>query len=140
MRIAPRKTRKLTATTVCLEFGKPDPHPRIAYRIVPIQSITDAPAVVELCRQIGRGSIDQPTAQAVAWHLANGLSWQRLADINRIESRYLGNIKFFQPVALNRAKQWIKERQAKPLETALSVPSASSEPFCQCFLSPAAFD
>jgi hypothetical protein len=109
MRIAPRKTRKLTATTVCLEHGKPDPHPRIAYRMIPIEKFTDNSKVVELCRQLGRGLVRQQTAQAIAWNLANGLSWEKLANINRIESRYLGNIKFFQRKELARAKQWVEK-------------------------------
>ena len=116
MRIAPEKTRKLTATTVCLEHGKPDPRPRIAYRMIPIEEFTDNTKVIELCRQLGQGSVMQKTAQAVAWNLANGLSWEKLASINRMESRYFGNIKFFQPAELARAKQWV-ETLAKPAAT-----------------------
>ena len=108
MRIGPEKTRKLTANTVCLEHGKPDPHPRIAYRMIPIEKFTDNPQVVELCRQLGRHEIAQKSAQAAAWHLANGLSWEKLASINRLESRYLGNIKFFKPTELKRAKEFVE--------------------------------
>lgn len=39
MRIAPQKTRKLKATTVCLEHGKRDPHPRMAYQMIPVNQI-----------------------------------------------------------------------------------------------------
>jgi hypothetical protein len=109
MRIAPEKTRKLTATTVCLEHGKPEPHPRIAYRMIPLSEFSDDPRVAKLCRDLGCGSIDQPAAQAIAWHLENGLTWEKLAGINRIRSRYLGNIKFFRPSQLARAKQWLEE-------------------------------
>jgi hypothetical protein len=108
MRIAPEKTRKLTARTVCLEHGKPDPNPRIAYRMIPIDKFTDNDKVAELCRQLGRGELGQKAAQAAAWHLANGLSWEKIAGINRIESKYLGNIKFFQPQELTRAKEFVK--------------------------------
>jgi len=108
MRIEPEKTRKLTATTVCLEHGKPDPHPRIAYQMIPIEKFTDNAQVVELCRQLGRHEIAQTTAQAAAWHLANGLSWEKIAGINRLESRYLGNIKFFKPAELKRAKEFVE--------------------------------
>ncbi len=107
MRIAPQKTRKLTARTVCLEHGKPDPNPRIAYRMIPIESFTENAKVAELCRQLGRGEVAQRTAQAAAWHLANGLSWERLAGINRLESRYLGNIKYFKADELKRAKEFV---------------------------------
>ena len=112
MRIAPQKTRKLTARTVCLEHGKPDPNPRIAYRMIPIELLTDDTEVAELCRQLGRGEVAQKTAQAAAWHLASGLSWEQLAGINRMESRYLGNIKFFQPGELKRAKEFVTSLRA----------------------------
>ncbi len=108
MRIGPEKTGKLTARTVCLEYGKPDPNPRIAYRMIPIEKFTDNDQVALLCRQLGRGELTQKTAQAAAWHLANGLSWEKIAGINRIESKYLGNIKFFQPKELTRAKEFVK--------------------------------
>ncbi len=108
MRIAPEKTRKLTATTVCLEHGKPDPHPRIAYRMIPIGEYTDNPSVIELCRRLGRGDVAQKTAQAAAWHLANELSWEEIAAINRVESRYLGEIKLFNNTDINRAKRLVK--------------------------------
>ncbi len=104
MRIPPGKTRKLTATTVCLEHGKPEPHPRLAYRIIPIDQFTDDVRVSKLCDQLGRGEIKQNTAQAVAWHLASGLHWTRLKKINRTESRYLGDTPFFSATELEKAK------------------------------------
>jgi hypothetical protein len=120
MRIAPDRTRKLTATTVCLEYGKPDPQPRIAYRMIPIEAFTKDAGVVQLCRQLGRGSVDQPTAQAVAWHLTSDLPWEKLAGINRMESRYFGNIKLFKRSELERAKAWVGTQQDKTRSTALS--------------------
>ena len=108
MRIAAEKTRKLTATTVCLEHGKPEPNPRIAYRMIPIEEFAGNDQVAELCRQLGRGSLAQKTAQAAAWQLANGMSWEKIATLNRIESKYLGSIKFFQPNELARAKEFVE--------------------------------
>jgi hypothetical protein len=108
MRIAPEKTRKLTARTVCLEHGKPDPNPRIAYRMIPIEEFTANTKVAELCRQLGRGELAQKTAQAAAWHLTNDLSWEKLASLNRLESKYLGNFKFFGVKDLTLAKEFVK--------------------------------
>jgi hypothetical protein len=124
MRIAPKKTRKLTARTVCLEHGKPDPNPRIAYRMIPIEEFTDNVKVAELCRQLGRGEIAQKTAQAAAWHFANGLTWEKLAGINRLESRYLGNIKFFQRAELKRAKEFTESLSDPAAETRSEYVSA----------------
>ena len=38
------------------------------------------PGVAELLTLLGNGKIDQRGAQAAAWHLANGMSWERLAQ------------------------------------------------------------
>ncbi len=70
---------KLKTVGVCLEHGKVDPNPRVAYALRPIESFTQDAAVIALVEMLGRGEIDQRAAQAAAWHLANGLSWQTLA-------------------------------------------------------------
>jgi hypothetical protein len=108
MRIAPGKERKVTARTVCLEYGKPDPNPRIAYRMIPIEQFTDDERVARLCRQLGHGQISQKAAQGAAWHLANGLSWQKLAGINRLESKYRGRIRFFSRGQLKAAREIVE--------------------------------
>jgi len=77
--VAPQKVGKIKLNTVCLEHGKKDPNPRVAYEIKPLESFTDDPRVYELCSMLGRGEIDQRSAQVAAWHLQNGLSWPELA-------------------------------------------------------------
>lgn len=104
MRIPPGKVRKLKATTVCLEHGKPDPIPRVAYRMIPLETFTDDPIILELCQKLGAGHIPQKIAQAIAWHQANDLSWTQLADLHQMQSLYRGNIKFFSTKDLNSAK------------------------------------
>ena len=108
LRIAPQKTRKVKATTVCMEYGKPDPNPRIAYKMVPITELTTDKKVIELCTQLGQKQVDQKLAQAVAWHLVNGLDWQQIAKINRIQSRYLGNIPMFTSGQVRKAKDLLE--------------------------------
>lgn len=108
LRIAPQKTRKVKATTVCMEYGKPDPNPRVAYKMVPITELTTDKKVIELCTQLGQKQVDQKLAQAVAWHLVNGLDWQQIAKINRIQSRYLGNIPMFTSGQVRKAKDLLE--------------------------------
>ena len=76
--IAPERVGKLKLQTVCLEHGKPDPRPAMAYEIRPIESVAAKPAVGELCRMLGEGGVSQRAAQAAAWHLSNGMSWEKL--------------------------------------------------------------
>ena len=77
--VPPEKLGQLKLTTVCLEHGKPEPRPAMKYQIVPIAQYTDKAEVQELCRMVGTGALAQRVAQAAAWNLANGISWQELA-------------------------------------------------------------
>jgi len=77
--IPAEKTRVLKVTTVCLEHGKPEPSSRMPYRLAAIESVSTDPALTLVLEALGRGEISQKIAQAAAWHLANGLGWDRLA-------------------------------------------------------------
>ena len=79
---------------------------------------------------LGRGEVPQNAAQAAAWNLANGMSWQQLAAKNRVESKYLGNQRFFSRLELalavritgeatNRAQQ---SQSEKPTESPGETP------------------
>ncbi len=77
--VAPEKAGKIKVVAVCLEHGKDDPNPRIAYDLKPIESFTQDQKVIEVVKMLARGEIDQHSAQAATWHLANGLSFEALA-------------------------------------------------------------
>lgn len=77
--VGPDRAGKFKVATVCLEHGKNDPNPRVAYELRPISDFTQEAALVEVCEMLGRGELDQKTAQAAAWHLSDHLSWQELA-------------------------------------------------------------
>ena len=109
MRIPPERMKKITATTVCLEHGKPDPNPKMAYKIVPLEQFTKNPEVRVVCEALGNKLITQNTAQAAAWHLMDKMSWQELAQKNRVESKYTGNIPWFNRLELQTADAVVKE-------------------------------
>jgi hypothetical protein len=79
MNVPPEKVGQIKVPTVCLEHGKAEPRAAIPYEIKPIESCTPKSGVKELCQMLGSGKIDQRAAQAAAWHLNNGMSWQELA-------------------------------------------------------------
>jgi len=81
--VAPENVAQLRLTSVCLEYGKPNPRPKMPYAIQPIQSATEKAEVEALCRMLGRGQVGQRAAQAAAWHLANEMSWEQLARLRR---------------------------------------------------------
>ncbi len=89
--LEPGKVRKIHVTTVCLEHGKPEPRPKMKYKIIPIRSFTQDAQVVELCKMVGTGKISQTAAQAAAWHITDGLTWEQLA--NKIGIKHLNGMK-----------------------------------------------
>jgi hypothetical protein len=125
--VAAEKTGKIKIPCVCLEHGKPDPTPRMKYKIVPIETFTKDAKVIEIVKMLGRGEVPQNAAQAAAWNVANGLSWNELASKNRIESRFTGNVRFFNPRELALAMR-ISSEAAKRAKNAppISSPGESS--------------
>jgi hypothetical protein len=125
--VAPEKTGKIKVPCLCLEHGKPDPTPRMKYKVVPIETLAKDPKVIEVVKMLGRGEVPQNAAQAAAWNLANGMSWNELAAKNRIESRFTGNVRFFNPRELALAMQITSEASKRAKNaTPLTSPGESS--------------
>jgi hypothetical protein len=70
---------KIKLPIVCLEHGKKNPSAQVPYEIRTVDSFTQDDRVKELLVMLGEGNLDQRAAQAVAWHFANGMSWDELA-------------------------------------------------------------
>lgn len=103
------KSKRISVATVCLEFGKPDPNPRMKYVLVPLRTLGKGEQVAGLCAQLGRNGIKQKAAQAAAWHVTDRLSWERLAGLNEKESRYTGNVRRFSAEHMEEAKALIAQ-------------------------------
>jgi hypothetical protein len=109
MNVGPDKVAKVKVNTVCLEHGKADPNPYIKYEIRPIESFTKDAGVIELCKMLGRGEMSQNVAQAAAWNLANGLSFDKLAVLNRVQL-FSGHFeRFFSAAEVEAARKLAKE-------------------------------
>ena len=127
MRVPPERMKKMTVTTVCLEHGKPDPNPKMAYKIVPFEKFSKDENVRVICEALGNGLVTQNTAQAAAWHLTDKMSWDDLAKKNRVESKYLGNIRWFSPIELRTAAAVVSEAKRIASTRAKSETEAVSE-------------
>jgi len=135
--VAPEKVGTVHCPTVCLDYGKKDPRPAVPYKIVPVEQYTDNPAVQELGRMLGTGQINQRAAQAAAWHLQNGLSWEQLAAKQLrsagMEEPYFSPLEIrvamqLSVMATNLAEQRKKtDENRRPSENraSLNTPSAS---------------
>lgn len=78
--IPPETTLSLNYGSVCLNHGKPDPHPRSTYILVPVEEYTKDPVLRELIRMVGSGRMPAAAAQAAVWNRTDNMSWQQLAN------------------------------------------------------------
>lgn len=127
------KIIRVAYRSVCLEHGKPDPTPRMTYRIGKVEEFNDDPVLTETLKLVASGEQDPQAGQAVAWHVANKLSWKQLTEktiphIGRPATRY------FTAETLTRAKQLhetailrAKEQAAKSVTTANVNNESASE-------------
>jgi hypothetical protein len=77
--IPPERSRTFRVPTVCLEYGKTEPSSRMPYKLVRADSFSSDPKLAVVLESLGRGELSQKVAQAAVWHMANGLSWEKLA-------------------------------------------------------------
>ena len=94
--VEPEKVIPVKLRTVCLQFGKAEPNPRVAYQVKPLEAVTRKPGVREVCRLLA-GELDQKIIQAAAWHLNNGLSWE---DLQR--KHYKSDFGISEPILTSR--------------------------------------
>ena len=77
--IPPERSRTFRVPTVCLEYGKREPSTRIPYKLSRTETFSSDPKLAVVLESLGRGELSQKVAQAAAWHIANGLTWEKLA-------------------------------------------------------------
>jgi hypothetical protein len=119
--IPPGRIGKVQVKTFCLEHGKPDPRPAMKYTIRPLETLSTDPAVEALCQLLANDIIDQGSAQAAAWNIANGLSWESLLTKNRVERMDGSFERYFTPEQVYAAQQiatWARNvAEARKTET-----------------------
>jgi hypothetical protein len=100
------------------------------YKIVPIDTLTKDPNVIEVCKMLGYGEVPQNAAQAAAWNLANGLSWQELAVKNRVELKTIGYAeRFFAPQELALASRIAGEAMQRAKAAKPAATSPGEQPY-----------
>ena len=60
------------------------------YEIKPIEAFAKNEASAEVLKMMADGEIHRDIAQACAWHLENGLSWEELASKDKVVSSFGG--------------------------------------------------
>ena len=121
--VAPERVRKLNVDVVCLDHGKKDPNPRMKYKIVPIETYTKKPEVIEVCKMLGHGRVPQNAAQAATWHMQNGLSFNELARKDKVRLRLSNYVqKWFTPQELMYAQQLVAFATKRAKDTPIKSP------------------
>ncbi len=105
--IPPEKSRIVKVRTVCLEHGKAEPQPRHSYRLDRFDSFSSDPALQGVLESLGRGEISSQVAQAAAWHLSSGLSWEQIAN-ERIDHVVDEDEPFFTAAEILAARQVVE--------------------------------
>ncbi len=123
--VPPEKVRTLKVATVCLEYGKPEPSPRLSYRLVAVESFSSDPRLAAVLEAFGRGELSQKVTQAVTWHLASGLSWQKLSAEKIDRAGGYPDQPYFAPAELMAAYR-VAEATAKEFGRKSAAASASS--------------
>jgi hypothetical protein len=122
--IPPERSRTFRVPTVCLEHGKPEPSPRQPYKLVKTESFSSDPKLAVVLEALGRGQLSQKVAQAATWHIANGLSWERLAAETIDHAGGIPDEAYFSPSELMAAYRVV----ARATEVAARRPAAPSAP------------
>lgn len=121
--IPPEKVIRLRVKSVCLEYGKPDPNPKIAYEIKRLESFNNDPKLKKLMIAYRQGRYNYHVIQAVAWHICNDMSWDKLAKIRHGSTQTL----FFKRQHMIHAKQLFEELSgpAVPYRTVSTINRAT---------------
>jgi hypothetical protein len=124
--VAPEKVAKIKFGAVCLDHGKEDPSPHVEYKLVPIDSYAKDPAITEVIKLMVRGKLDQHSAQAAAWHLQNGLTWEEMS--RKVGAKHLnGTVEpYFTAIHLQRAMAATRFAQEAAEKAAEQTPEQPS--------------
>lgn len=124
--IPPERVAQVPYHSVCLNYGKPDPSPRMTYKPVRVEDYTDNKILQETIRLVGTGRLDYTVAQAATWHITDKLSWERLASLQEytLPGVYSSRVPTFSIPQLQAAQQLVSvaasraaEREKMQLET-----------------------
>lgn len=105
--IPPEKTKVFRVPTVCLEYGKREPTARMPYKLGPAESFSSDPKLAWVLDQLGRSRLPQKVAQAAAWHLSSGLSWEKLAAEKIDHAGGVPDEPYFSPAELLAAHRLV---------------------------------
>jgi len=127
--IPSEETAKINVALICLDHGLKNPSSSKPYALVPAASHVDKPAVIELLKAFGRGELDHGAAQAAAWNLNSGMSWQALAAKQTGTVRNTSRSPYFSANQIRTAMAYVQAAESRALSAAHdedTVPEAAA--------------
>jgi hypothetical protein len=109
--VPPEQTKKIDVPLLCLDHGLRDPSSSKPYKMVAATDQLDTPAVVELLKAFGRGELKHDAAQAAAWHLNSGVSWDELTAKLGGTPRSFSRKPYFTAEAIRAGMAYANEAQ-----------------------------
>ena len=128
--IPPERVAQVPFRAVCLNHGKPDPSPRMTYKLVPLETYTQDKVLQETVRIFGRGGTDRSVAQAAAWHRTDQLSWNELAGIKQylLPGVYSSQVPIFSKSQLQAAQELVRRATKQAAEHPAVNPKSRTVP------------
>ncbi len=128
--IPPERVAQVPFRSVCLNYGKPDPSPRMTYKVVPLENYSTDKVLQETLKNFGRGGVDRSAAQAAAWHLTDKQSWNDLANIKKytLPGVYTSQVPIFSISELEMAQKLIEQAKKQAQEPPAVAPKSNSTP------------
>ena len=118
----------LNFNSVCLEHGKPEPGPNSKYTLAPVSKISRDPVLYQLLAVVGSGKVDTKAAQAAAWHQANKMSFQQLAEKMNTPLGALTQTPDFSRSQILAAEQLVADAKKRAAEASLvEIPEPKME-------------
>lgn len=114
--IPPETVARVPYHSVCLAHGKREPNSAMTYQLTPTDEFTQDENLQALIELIGTNRIDENVAQAAAWHLTDGMSWQQLAALQRQRLGGFGPQPTFTTAQLLAAQSLVAQAAAKAAE------------------------
>jgi hypothetical protein len=108
-----QKTVQVPLKTVCLAHGRPDPRPRMKYRLVKLEDYTHDAVLQQTLENYVSGEVEMQAAQAAVWHLTDKMSW---ADLRSKQIERLGGVEplpYFTDKQVDLAEKLIEQAREK---------------------------
>jgi len=116
MSIPSDKVAQIPLTGVCLNHGKPDPKPKMTYKLVATDTYTSDPVLRELLTMVGTGKLEPSAAQAAVWHQTDHMTWEQLAAKQIEHAGGVPSEPYFSNSELASAQQLVSQAQGRARE------------------------